>query len=157
MEQKRPTTVTVLCILSWVWLAIILYNTALGYMQGPPTAEELKQAEVELIASQNGQNMEVAGPMIDGIMFFIEAFVAKFNLVHGIAFIQILIGLLATIFMFRMRKIGFHLYIIYSLIPILAPTFIYGATTLAIVFTVISLVMAGIFVTLYAVQSKHMQ
>jgi hypothetical protein len=59
--------------------------------------------------------------------------------------------------MFQMRKIGFHLYIIYSLIPIADTLYFFGGMQITTALIVLYFVVGGVFTLLYGLQLKHMR
>lgn len=56
-----------------------------------------------------------------------------------------------------MRKIGFHLYIIYSLIPIADTLYFFGGMQITTALIVLYFVVGGVFTLLYGLQLKHMR
>lgn len=160
MENKRSTSLTVFCILSWAWIALITYSTLTSFSTGPMTEAQIRETKIEMLKAlqdQPQENQEVTQIVLDSSLLFFESFSANHSAIHWLAIVQIVLGVIATILMFQLRKIGFHLYIIYSLMPIGIATYFYGTSLFGMMFTFSSLIIGIIFVILYATQLKFMK
>lgn len=120
-KVKRPVLLTVLAILSLVSISFGLLGSILGILNGPPSAEEL---EVAMSAySTNIAILEQAGEpywvdVMTKMLKLISYTNANFYMNTIIELLAYIVGLSGVIMMLRGRKIGFHLYIIYSLIMV---------------------------------------
>lgn len=71
--------------------------------------------------------------------------------------ITLIVGAFSIFLMFKLRKIGFHLYIIYSILPIIT-MYIITPMEMILTFSVITTVFIGaLFAVLYGVNLKHMK
>jgi len=160
MENKRPTALTVYIILSWIWITVLSYNVLMNYVAGPMTAEQIRENRIEMLKSlekQPQQDREVGMTVVNEMELFFETYSANHAAAHFASFLHILVGLAATILMFRMRKVGFHLYILYSLIPITTASYFYGASTIGVGLMFCSGVIGLLFIILYGFQLKHLK
>ena len=80
----------------------------------------------------------------------------NYTLMQILNFVGILVGAIGVMLMFRMRKLGFHLYIIYTILSVFYWFYFYVGNDLALFFIVWSLIIGGLFVGLYAMFSKKM-
>lgn len=160
MTNQRPVALTVFCILSWVWMAIYAYGVISDLASGQLSDDDIRQQELVLLESLNDQDPEVmlqSSWVVTESIDMLKITQANFGLLNGINVLQLLIGLAGVIFMFRLKKIGFHLYIIYSLISIIYWTYFFGEFQLGLVMALFSGFFGGLFVMLYAFQLKHMK
>lgn len=160
MNNQRPVALTVFCILSWVWMAISAYGLIGDLANGQLSDDEIRQQELVMLESLSGEDPEVmrqSGWMVTETIGIIKITQANFGLLNGIKVLQLLIGLAAVILMFRLKKIGFHLYIIYSLISVIYWTYFFGEFKLGLVIALLSGLVSGLFVMFYAFQLKHMK
>jgi hypothetical protein len=162
--KKRPTFLTVLLILSSISLVTILFSSLMALGSGPMTEEELNKQEVELAKSKtqldDAKLDEETQEMMEGIA---DLGFAKISYIHNQIFVlyhctQLLIfalGAAGVYYLYRMKKIGFHLYIIYSLLSVAYVYFIFPKTLISTYEISINFVLGAVFVGLYAVNLKY--
>lgn len=161
-KRKRPVLLTVLLILSGIYIAGNFLGVINSLMTGP-LSEELLEAELsnlyasaaDLQATGAGEQMgRIIETMIDNAVYINnEAFLAT-NLA---TLITLIVGALSVFLMFKLKKIGFHLYIVYSLLPIIT---MYMITPMEMILTfsvVVTVVVGGIFSVLYGLNLKYMK
>jgi hypothetical protein len=156
MKTNRPKALIVFGILSWLSLGIGLIGLVSNVLTGPPTDEEIRQQEIEMLSELTPEMVAETGWVVTETVEFLKITQVKFSWLSLITFVQIIIGLIAVIMMFKLRKIGFHLYIVYSLIALGYWILFFGQNTLGFIMAVISGVVSAIFVLLYASQLKYM-
>ncbi len=156
MKTNRPTALIVFGILSWISLGIGLIGVVSNALTGPPTDEDIRQQEIEMLSQLTPEMVAEAGWVVTETIDFLKITQDKFGILTAVTFIQVVVGLIAVIMMFKLRKIGFHLYIVYSLITLGYWILFFGHNTLGFIMAVISGVVSAIFVLLYASQLKHM-
>jgi hypothetical protein len=132
---KRPTFLTVLCILTFIsaglgclfsLLTPLLADTFVEFLQNSPNYDEIKMADT-LKVLQSGWGY------------------------YAPTFLLALVSLVGAILMWKLKKIGFHLYASSNLALLFIPTLILGVaiSTAGIVLTI------G-FIVMYAVNFKHL-
>jgi hypothetical protein len=134
----RPSMLSVICILTFIWSGLVLFNNlccALFYegfkkniptMKLPAIYEELRPALMQLFSN--------------GRLFFIAGFVFSF------------FSLLGAVKMWKLQKIGFHFYTISQIILLMLPLlFVKGAG-----FQGYEFFITAMFVTMYATHLKIM-
>ncbi len=156
MGKKRTSTLTVFCILSWVMMAFFLYSALGKLVRGTYTDEEIKQQKIALIDSQTPETIEIVGWVIEDTVAMLEIEKENYAAVNRLELIVVLLGIVGVYFMFNLKKIGFHLYVVYSILPLLLYTYFYGGLSMGLVLIIASAVISAIFVTVYAFQLKHM-
>jgi hypothetical protein len=156
MKTNRPTALIVFGILSWLSLGLGLIGVVSNALSGPPTDEEIRQQEIQMLSELTPEMVAEAGWVVTETVDFLQITQDKFGILTAVTFIQVIVGLIAVIMMFKLRKIGFHLYIVYSLIALGYWILFFGHNTLGTIMAVISGIISGIFVLLYASQLKHM-
>lgn len=156
MKTNRPTALIVFGILSWLSLGFGLIGVVSNFLSGPPSDEDIRQQEIEMLSQLTPEMMVESGWVVSETIDFLKTTQIKFGLLTAITFVEVIIGLIAVIMMFKLRKIGFHLYIVYSLIALGYWILFFGHNTLGTIMAVISGIISGIFVLLYASQVKHM-
>lgn len=156
MKTNRPTALIVFGILSWLSLGLGLIGVVSNALSGPPSDEDIRQQEIEMLSQLTPEMVLESGWVVSETVDFLKTTQVKFGLLTAISFVEVIIGLIAVIMMFKLRKIGFHLYIVYSLIALGYWILFFGHNTLGTIMAVLSGIISGIFILLYASQVKHM-
>ena len=120
-ENKRPTLLTVLVILSLMTIASGLFSNLLGLLAGPlPDSEVQKMIDSNM--PQVNQLYDLGQPywgdMSMKVINMISYTNANFLMDRLINITAYSIGLFGVLNMLRGVKLGFHLYIIYNLIAL---------------------------------------
>lgn len=158
--KKRPMFLTVLCVLSFISLASSGLTTLSALTSQPMTADEVEAYEAEQyenIATFKEQDLEGLETMLVSMM---ELTIYQNNEVYYsyqfFNLITILLGFAGVYLMFKLKKIGFHLYVLYSLIPILGFYIFFPIAIVPTFLVVGSTVIAALFAILYGMNLKHM-
>lgn len=157
MNEKRGGTLKVLAILSWVWIGLVTLLTLPGVFSGPMTPEELENAKVELLTMVTPESQAVLGPdfMAENL-----AILERTNELHysilGLNISSYILGFYAVFLMYNLKKKGFYLYILYSIIPAISPLLFFEAGPIRSMTIGVWLFLATIFCILYGVQTKRM-
>jgi hypothetical protein len=143
---KRPTFLTVLCILSFIWagLCILGYITALTFM-GAATVVASKVSEAGGEAGEAMNAMVTAAAPSAGIAW---AYII-------VGFVTTLSGLYGVIKMWKLAKIGFFIYV-GSIVVGLIMDIVYNMSMGASI-GIFGLVMTALFIVLYGLNLKHLK
>ncbi len=155
-QQKRPIGLWVLFILTAISTGLSLLTALANLLQGPPNQAAIKQMKVEMAKS-----MKIAKEVkSDFLIEFIEkmsvisdATIQNFTLFNGLSFIFYAVGMAGAVLMFRGVKLGFHLYISYSLLVLIQYYFIVDASQVPWVVLLANGLVSLLFVFLY---SRHL-
>jgi hypothetical protein len=133
-KSQRPTLLTIICILTFIGSGMNLFSSFMiaGFYDlfvqiAQEFAEKFKLPGIELLTE--------ATPM--------------FFLISGLFYVGSLIG---AVFMFLMKKIGFHIYTIAQILLVIAPMYFLhqpGPDVLVLLFS-------GLFIFLYSMNLKFM-
>lgn len=157
---KRPVFLLVLCILSFVYLAFNGLGIIGGYIAGPESAESIKKEKASL--DKQMDDLEVQGatewkPTIEKFKTMVVTLNRKFYYVQAINVLIFLIGTAGVIFMLIGRRLGFHLYIIYSLLSVCSYYLFMSPSTVPTIIIVFSASLSALFVFLYSRNLKWMR
>ena len=156
-QPKRPVFLTVLCVLSFIGTGGMLISGLMGFISGPLSNEELEKSFSTLnsFSTMFGSTEE--------IQLVLEKTIEKQRIINSSFYLNSLIntvvyalGLVGVIFMWKQRKLGFHLYVIYSL---LAMTAVYVIVPISLVLQaeiIQSAIFSTIWIGLYAINLKHL-
>ncbi|MDG1333651.1 MAG: hypothetical protein P8P74_15045 [Crocinitomicaceae bacterium] len=152
-EDRRPALLLVLSILSFISIGLsIILNTA-GLFGGPMSEEEL--IEQRVVTAQSKTEMRRVG--MDGMISFydklegmLEETNDNFYLSKGVLFVTDILGLFGVIFMLRRRKLGFHMYIVYSLLAIGGVLLYVSPENIHVILPIVNVIFTGLFIFLYS-------
>lgn len=151
---KRPTFLTVLVILTWLSVGMMIMTNFTGLVTGPLGEEELLEQEVN--AAESIVELRDAGQ--ESFIQFIEVGLERNRYLHEKAFYQAnivtlilaILGAVAAWFMWNGRKLGFHLYIVYSLLTVVQSYFVYPMDLIIQVEIYFNLAISTVFVFMYS-------
>lgn len=152
-EKKRPTMLTVLAVLSFIYIGISIISNFFQLIRGPFTEDELYEMKVD--SAKQITEMKTLGAdwvvdLLEKSQRMIEDLNSNFYLALSITLISFIIGLVGVIMMLKRRKLGFHLYIIYNIIAVGA-VFLYASPANVPAFaTIFNVIIAALFIFLYS-------
>lgn len=159
--EKRPVFLTVLGILSFINIGWSIISNLISLGRGPMGEDEMDEFRVQITKSIN--EVKSAGGMdwLEDFMRSIISMVESTNASHTLnvltGLLILLIGLFGVIFMFKGRRLGFHIYIIYSFLASVQIYLFVAPSLLSNTIVVVSLFISGIFVLLYGLNLKWMK
>lgn len=152
--KERPTFITVLCILSWIYVAI----TVLSSLNGSLTSQEEVEAQLEVSRAQIEESPMASNEMMQEIMDFSEDSLENAKTMNLMTLVLMLVEGLAVFMMFKLNKMGFWIYLATNLILIIGTAYMIPwpniMSTMTIGFTGL---ITAVFLILYGVNLKHMK
>lgn len=157
---SRPVFITILCILTFIGSGWGIISGGIQYFSADKQAQVLaitKQkasADIEKADSQDA-GAKMAAKMVNSMS---TTFTAENIKKAGLAAILGAVFCLAGAFMmWKLKKTGYYLYIVGTLVGIISPFLIYGGDNIMAIFSSIMVGLFGlVFVILYGVNLKHM-
>jgi ABC-type multidrug transport system fused ATPase/permease subunit len=159
--KKRPTFLTVLCILSYIGVAFQIISAIISIGAGA-AASGLSSVGKELSQGTNElSNIEGMDQSLSNLNEATEALdkAAQYASVVGIVnIIAALICLVGVIMMWKLKKTGFYIYAVGELgAPIVAIILMGFSTIFGGMMLFVSLIVPILFTILYALNLKHME
>lgn len=160
MEQpestNRPRGLHTLCILTFVYTGLGFISNIGRFFGGPESTEKMEEQRIQSqktieLFTENGMNY--FAELLDKLSKMADALNFHFYENAVVSLFHVLLGAAAAYLVFKGRKLGFHLYIIYSLLSV-AQLYLFVSPSI-VPFTVVlfDLLFSGIFVFLY---SRHL-
>jgi len=159
-SEPRPRLLTVLCILSFISLGMSFVSVVASLFFGPSSATEIEQQRIDLLElseTMRSTGLSDAVEAFEQIQRMNEALNYHFYAASAVSIALVILGFYGVLNMWKGNKIGFHVYIIYNLAAIgnlylfVSPTDI---PTYAVIWGVL---IAAIFVMLYARNLKWLR
>lgn len=152
-EQKRPTLLTVLAVLSFISLGFSVLGNLFSWVSGPASEEAMYEQKVEFTKSK-AQMLEAGADgfakMFDQLYLMMEQTNQSFFLSQSLTTLMLGLGIVGVIFMLKGKRLGFHLYIIYSLLAVGGIFMYVSPANVPLLVTILGVVFSGIFIFLYS-------
>jgi len=162
-NDKRPLLIKILAILSFIWMGYTILGLSADLLRGPISDDEMLDIELDMVQEKNSLRQASDGNAtfmigeVDKVVNYLQVRRANHNLATSLDLLTYLIGLTGVIFMVRRRVLGFHLYIIYSLLAI-ATVYLYATPqSIPVTLTLGSTFSGGLFVLLYSRNLRWMK
>ena len=153
VKSRPPRFLFALIILTWCNTGLAIMSSLFTLLMGKPSLEEIKQSKVVLATSMNHMlemKMYYLATLMQKIQYLTDAMYANFIGFHLVSLTVAAIGSVAALFMFQGKRLGFHLYIVYSLVY-LAQTYLFvNPAFVPTEMLVINAFFAFIFILMYS-------
>ena len=163
---SRSTLLNVLCILTFIGSSWAILTNIWAYSTAAHSAKMVSYASKRMtpdsvskkdsIEYNNKKKRAAFGEkmMVSFGKMFTEETIRK-NAIGGI--VSACFTLLGAVMMWRLRKIGFYLYIVGVLIGIILPFYLYGSNLIAVGISAFSSFFGLVFIALYALNFKTLR
>jgi hypothetical protein len=161
-NEKKPTFLVFLVVLTGINLAFSFYDSISSLIVGPKTEEQMeaqKAAVYDSMAELEGQEgMESLTAMTEkGIRYNEYINYEAFALNYSISLLVAIVGLVAVLMMIQLKKIGFHIYVVYSLLPTISMYLIVPSELISTFTVLVPILISALFCVLYGLNLKHME
>lgn len=157
-EEKRPKFLTIVGILSFVSIGFQFIVFIFNLFKGKVSEEAIIEQKVQ--AAQLYQAIGIEGDELSDIVSMtgrvLEETNNSFWTIQLLTIVTLFIGLSGVLMMFRKRRVGFHLYIIYSLLAVGGVYLYLSPDLITLPSLVFSLMVSGLFIFFYARNLKWM-
>ena len=159
-KPKRSQFLKVLCILTFVFTGFSFLTSIIGLFSGPASPEMMTQQHVQM-AQQITQLQEVHAEsfvfMFQQLQQMMDDVNNHFYFAISMKIIWVIIGAFGAFQMWNGKKIGFHIYIIYSLLEIAQMYLFTSPRNIPILVIGYYIVISGIFIILYSRNLKELK
>ena len=160
VTAKRPTFLTVLCILTFVvsgyHLIMAIVDLFSSKSFDPTQWQDISNQMSEAMAGTDSASQEMASRMMDALASMMQAGIDNALTLGIIAIVASGLSILGAYWMFNLKKIGYYTYIVSKVVGILIPLFIFGVNILTIMMFGFIALIAILCIVLYGVNRKYM-
>lgn len=159
-QQPRPKFLKVISILSFSSLFMSFIGVISQFVNGPASNEQMLDQKAELlklIPQMEELNSDYMVMAIKKVVAMSESLNYHFSSVSIVTLISVLIGFYGVLKMWQGKKIGFHFYIIYSLIGVGQIYLFVSPSNIPSFIILWNLIIAGIFTFMYSKNLKWMK
>ena len=152
-DRKRPQLLVVVSVLSFINLGIGLLGTVFGLLGTKASSDEMEDSFLVLTELKNkfddagSEQMSVVFEQLKEVMLYTNEY---YYFALMISLIGIIAGLIGVSWMYKGKKNGFHLYIIYNLIAVFGLYMYVPSISVPMVSIITNSIIAMIFILLYA-------
>ena len=161
-EEKRPRSLNILLILSSIYIIMSFSGTLQSLSNGPLTQVQMETETadfygsiVELRDQGIGEGLADMAEVIIETSFYINN--EAFYLTHNLRLLELIIGAISIVLMFQLKKTGFHVYLFYSLFPIITTYITLPQEFILTASIILMLMFAALFAFLYGSKLKYMK
>lgn len=158
-RSERPGFLKTLCIMSFISTGLALVSGFINLLSGPFTKEEMIEQKVQMMKSIDElRTLEMGSlaEMFEKIQRMSESMNGHFYAAQIVSLLVVSIGIFGVWKMWNGVKLGFHLYIIYSLLSVLTVYFFVAPVDVPSFVVIVNLIFSGIFVFMYSRNLKWM-
>jgi hypothetical protein len=158
-NKKRPVLLTVLCILSFIVVGFGVLGVLFSLIGGKPSAEEIESTynlSIQAASDMRDQKIIWLAEILEQGADLVAYQQHRYWSVLMINALTMITGFVGVLFMFKGRKLGFHLYIIYNLLSIGGTFLIVPSHMVPMASVIMNLILSGLFIFLYSLNLKWM-
>jgi hypothetical protein len=151
--KPRPRLLSVLCILSFISLGLSFVSVVGSLFYGPTSSTEIVQQRADLAVSTEKMRSTGMGEVADAfeqVQRMNEALNRHFYEASAVSILLVVLGFYGVLSMWKGRKIGFHIYIIYNLATISNLYLFVSPTDIPSYAVIWGVLISAIFIMLYA-------
>lgn len=144
---KRPQFLTILCILSYIGVGFGVVGSIVGWW-----SMRAMSSMMDVAGGMEGMEEMGAFPGMEEAM----AQLKYINITTSVNIIASLICLVGVLQMWKLKKMGFYIYVVGEVVPFIVSAVLMGGTAFGAMAVVMGAVVPGVFIGLYTMNLKHM-
>jgi hypothetical protein len=152
-KSKIPQLLLITGIISLLGTGSTVLSSLMSIVLGKPSPEEITESKLELAKSLEQvekNDVQFLEELIRNLQIMLDAMYQNFFLYTFVAALVAGVGLAGIIFMFKRKELGFHLYIIYSLLYVAQSYLFVSPANVPLVLVITNLGISGIFIYIYS-------
>jgi hypothetical protein len=152
-KSRIPQLLLVTGIISLLGTGSTILSSLMSIILGKPSQEEITESKLDLAKSLEQvekNDVQFLEELIRNLQIMLDAMYQNFFLYTFVAALVAGVGLAGIIFMFKRKELGFHLYIIYSLLYVAQSYLFVSPANVPLVLVITNLGISGIFIYIYS-------
>jgi hypothetical protein len=152
-KSRIPQLLLVTGIISLLGTGSTILSSLMSIILGKPSPEEITESKLELARSLEQvekNDVQFLEELIRNLQIMLDAMYQNFFLYTFVAALVAGVGLVGIIVMFKRKELGFHLYIIYSLLYVAQSYLFVSPANVPLVLVLTNLGISGIFIYIYS-------
>jgi len=160
ISARRPTFLTVLCIITFVVSGYHLVMAIVGFFSNksfdPAQWQDISNQMAEAMSGTDAASQEMAARMMEAISHMMQAGIENATFLGIAALLASALSIYGAYLMFNLKQTGYYTYIAAKVIGILIPLFIFGINILTLFMYGFIAVIGALFIVLYGLNRKYM-
>lgn len=160
LSARRPTFLTVLCIITFVVSGYNLVMAIVGLFSeksfDPAKWQDITNQMAEAMSGTDAASQEMAGRMMDALSHMMQAGIENAVALGLTAVAASAISILGAYLMLKLKQIGYYTYIVAKVIGVLIPLIIFGVNIVTILMYGVIALIGVLFIVLYGMNRKYM-
>jgi len=152
-QKKRPVFLLVLCILTFVYSGIYFITELILLLVGQQTPKQMKmivRAYAQLASDMRKAGSSFGGEVYDQVADQVVQINNNHFAYHGMTVFFVGLGIIGAAIMLKRMKLGFHFYVIYSLVVTAIPYLFVTSDAIPLAGTIFNLFISALFVFMYS-------
>ncbi len=152
-KSRIPQLLLVTGIISLLGTGSTVLSSLISMVVGKPSQEEITESKLELAKSLEQvekNDVQFLEELIRNLQIMLDAMYQNFFLYTFVASLVAGFGLAGVILMFKRKELGFHLYIIYSLLYVAQSYLFVSPANVPLILVITNLSISGIFIFIYS-------
>ena len=152
-KSRIPQLLLVTGIISLLGTGSTILSSLMSIILGKPSQEEITESKLELARSLEQvekNDVQFLEELIRNLQIMLDAMYQNYFLYTFVAALVAGVGLVGIIVMFKRKELGFHLYIIYSLLYVAQSYLFVSPANVPLVLVLTNLGISGIFIYIYS-------
>lgn len=160
LTAKRPTFLTVLCIITFVVSGYNLVMAIVGLFSNksfdPAQWQDISNQMAEAMAGTDSASQELAARMMEAMSSVMQAGIENAMTLGLVAVAASAISIFGAYLMFNLKQVGYYTYILAKVIGVLIPLIIFGVNIITIILYGFVALIGVLFIVLYGINRKYM-
>ena len=152
-NSKPPVFLKVLCILTFVYAGIVFITELIMLLAGQQTPKQMKvivKTYSNMADDMRKMGSSFGGEVYDQVADQMVQINNNHLPYHVIAFVFVALGIIGAAMMLKRNKLGFHFYVIYSLVITALPYIFVTPDAIPVAGTIFNMFISGLFVFMYS-------
>ncbi len=159
-KEPRPSFLTTLCVLSFISVGLTILSSFFGLLGGPMSEDELLKQKIDLTKSADelrSLDVESMAVMIEKLQRMTESINQHFYASTVMNILVACVGLFGVLSMWSGKKMGFQVYMAYSLLTVIQVYFFVAPADIPLFLVVWNVLISALFVFLYSRNVKWLE
>lgn len=160
INTRRPTFLTVLCIITFVVSGYNLVMAIVGLFSDksfdPAQWQDISAQMADAMSGTDAASQEMAIRLMEAISSMMQAGIENATTLGLTAVAASAISILGAYLMFNLKQIGYYTYILAKVIGVLIPLIIFGVNIVTLMMYGFIALIGVLFIILYGINRKYM-
>lgn len=160
ISVKRPTFLTVLCIITFVVSGYNLVMAIVGIFSNksfdPAQWQDISNQMGDAMSGTDASSQEMTARLMDALSHTMQAGIENAVTLGLTAIAASALSILGAYLMLRLKQIGYYTYVLAKVIGVLIPLIIFGVNMVTIMMYGFIALIGVLFIILYGINRKYM-